>query len=66
MEKAPRGSLGRPSAQKQYFPKGMFVPKVSMGRSCVKLNYSSFAGEHTHFLAQLILMTLLHYFLSST
>lgn len=41
------GFLGRSSAQKQYFPKSMFIPKMSVGRSCVKLNYSSFSREHT-------------------
>lgn len=35
------GCLVIPFAQKQYFPKNIFIPKMSLGRSCVKLNYFS-------------------------
>lgn len=46
--KGPSGCfLGRPSAQKQYFLKCMFIPKMSIGRSRVKLNYYSFSREYT-------------------
>lgn len=65
--KGPSGGFrGRPSAQKQCFPRSMFIPKMSVGRSCVKLNYFSLSGEQTNFPAQLMVRTLLQYFLLST
>lgn len=42
--KGPSGGFrGRPSAQKQDFPRSMFIPKMAVGRSCVNLNYFSFS-----------------------